>query len=94
MLLGYRDTIELEEISLQLVEGDRVILYTDCVVEAENYKHEIFGKERFLKLVEEYRNENAETFTEKVKNDLESWRGNPGIFEDDLTMVVIDILEG
>ena len=84
------DNCEVKEIDIE--SGDRIILYTDCVTETRNISGEYFGDDRFNEFVKNNADKNADTFTRSVEKHLAEWSGNKGLFEDDLTIVVTDIL--
>lgn len=84
------DKYELREIGIE--HGDRIILYTDCVTETRNSSGDFFGEERFQQYIIERAHESAAQFTESLQSYLEEWSGNRGLFEDDLTVIVIDVL--
>lgn len=84
------DHCEMREINIE--HGDRVILYTDCVTETRNAAGDFFGEERFYNYIREKAYENAMQFTHNLQAYLEEWSGNKGLFEDDLTIIVIDVL--
>ena len=51
-LLGFWKMSEYQETRLHLAPGDKIVLYTDGIVEAMNDKEEIFGFERLLEIVQ------------------------------------------
>ncbi|MCP4130243.1 MAG: SpoIIE family protein phosphatase [bacterium] len=79
--------------SLDLRDGDRIILYTDCILEARNEERETFGDERFHDLIKQYGNSGGEEFADAVLEAVKTW-GNVTAdrgLDDDLTLVVLDI---
>ncbi|GAB4277165.1 MAG: hypothetical protein Kow0029_19740 [Candidatus Rifleibacteriota bacterium] len=71
---------------IRLEAGDTVILYSDGMLEASNYKNEIFGNERFLDLAKSAWNKNLETYYQRLFDANRSWSEKT---EDDLTIVLI-----
>jgi len=61
---------------LRLKKGDRIILYTDGVVEAMNAKKEQFGEKRFYDLAKAQSSEKSDKFVTLLVEDLERHRGN------------------
>jgi len=84
------ESCEMREIDIE--SGDRIILYTDCVTETRNISGEYFGDERFHEYIKNNADKNAADFTHSIETHLVQWSGNKGLFEDDLTVVVTDIL--
>ncbi|MCP4136724.1 MAG: SpoIIE family protein phosphatase [bacterium] len=90
-LLGWMSDIPIEEKTIQLEPGDRVVFHTDGITESENSSNELYGDERLQKTIREYANLPAEKFTQELMKDLEIFRGSTN-FEDDITMLVLDVL--
>ena len=84
------DNCEMREISIE--HGDRIILYTDCVTETRNAAGEFFGEDRFHHYIREKAHESAAMFIQSLQDYLEEWSSNKGLFEDDLTIIIIDVL--
>ena len=74
--------------SIQLDEGDTVVLYTDGVTEAMNRSLEEFTLERFLYSLKENRNRSAQDTIEAIRGKITEFSGNTPQ-HDDLTLVVI-----
>jgi len=78
----------LESDTIRLMEDDLLLLYTDGITEAMNQSREQFGEERLLQVVREYGHLPAETFIEKLRDELHSFtEGNAQ--NDDITLVAI-----
>jgi hypothetical protein len=76
----------LKDAIIQLQPGDRIIAYTDGVVEAMNKSHEEFGMERFLEIVHEHGNKSSSEFVRTLMGDLRRWLG--GVAQnDDITVL-------
>lgn len=91
-ILGLLELDRLELIEIDIKPGDRIILYTDCIIETRNSSNELFGEERFHSYIREHSDQKAEIFVNSLPSHIEEWSGNRGHFEDDLTLVVVDIL--
>lgn len=79
---------ELEVFSIE--PGDRIVLYTDCLIETLNDENEMFGDERTMALLLGSMDLSAEESAEHVYRSLLEWsRGK--LFEDDFTLIIIDI---
>jgi len=88
--LGIIDDADYQETQLQLYSGDLVIFYTDGVVEAMNKKKKMYGFERFLEVIKDNSGLDANTFLEKLIEDINSFVGKAEQ-HDDLTIVVIKV---
>ena len=74
--------------SVQLNEGDTVVLYTDGITEAMNRSLEEFTLERFLYSLKQNRNRNAKETVKAIRDKITEFSGNIPQ-HDDLTLVVI-----
>jgi len=88
--LGILDDVNYEETRLQIEAGDKVVFYTDGIVEAMNGKEEMYGFERLLEVVKASTSETAEALLNDI---LESVRAFAGETEqhDDLTVMVVSV---
>lgn len=78
----------LIEDSFEINNGDVIVLYTDGFTEAMNEKHEEFGENRFLKLIEQNRNLSSKEIINFLVKEVKKFADNfPQ--HDDMTMVVI-----
>lgn len=89
--LGINDHIELTvNPSIQMKSGDRVVLFTDGVTDAQNEEEGFFGMERFKNIIlENNKLDNRELFSEMV-NKIHEFRG---FMEqsDDITILIMDV---
>jgi sigma-B regulation protein RsbU (phosphoserine phosphatase) len=88
--LGILDEAEYKETRVQLGLGDKVVFYTDGIVEAMNKEREIFGFERLLKLVEESQTMNAEALLKQIMESVNKFVGDAPQ-HDDLTAIVVTV---
>jgi serine phosphatase RsbU (regulator of sigma subunit) len=86
--LGILDEAQYEETQLRLESGDRIILYTDGVVEAMNEKEELFGFDRLLEVVKNSQATTAETLLEEIKGKVNEF-ADGAAQHDDITIIVI-----
>jgi sigma-B regulation protein RsbU (phosphoserine phosphatase) len=87
--LGERPDFEFQESHMQLNSGDRVVFYTDGVVDVRNAEKKTFGERRLIKLLasEACGGQNEESLVNGVVDSLESYRaGEP--LPDDVTVVL------
>ena len=68
----------------------RVLLYTDGIIEAKNSRRELFGFERFNKLIIDTLDMNLTDAKDKIITELLDYTSHK--FDDDITMVMFDIL--
>jgi sigma-B regulation protein RsbU (phosphoserine phosphatase) len=93
LLLGVRPTEEYAQTDFRLETGDRLLVYSDGMIEAANSQDEAFGEVRLAEFITTYQDLPAEEFAERLLNEVLAWpaNGSTGTQADDITIVVIDI---
>ena len=92
IIMGWLSEIDYASAEIELEPGDRILLYTDAIIETRNRTDELFGEERFHRLIEEKQDLSAADFSDFLLSHLTAWSQQDNGFEDDLTLIVIDIL--
>ena len=88
--LGILGDSEYEETQLKLQPGDKVVLYTDGIVEAMNEKEEIFGFERLVEVVQGARSAAADLLLKEILDRVNAFTGGAAQ-HDDLTLIVVSL---
>lgn len=90
MVIGVSDGVDYEEKKVDFNIGDRIIIYTDGLIEARSPEGELFGEKRVnetvLLHIDAPSKELIEIMLSKVRKFMQK-----ECFEDDVTIVVIDI---
>ena len=74
--------------SRKLAPGDKLLLYTDGVLERENGGHHFYGMERFLNTLESVRRQEIPVLLDRVVEDIEAFSGGVRR-QDDVTLLGI-----
>ena len=80
----------LEEESLDLNNGDVIVLYTDGVSEAMNNDADLFGDSRLSRIIEEHGHLESEELRERILREIESFVGAADQ-HDDMTMILMKV---
>ena len=88
--LGILDDADYEETRLQLVPGDKVVFYTDGIVEAKNEQEEIFGFDRLQEVVQRARALSADALLKDILDNVNQFVGDTAQ-HDDLTVIVVSV---
>jgi sigma-B regulation protein RsbU (phosphoserine phosphatase) len=91
--LGILEETPYEEAQTTVKAGDRLLLYTDGIIEAFNDERQAFGVNRLYSLLLKNSDASLEDLLETIMKDLESFVQRPldlGPLEDDVTLVAID----
>jgi sigma-B regulation protein RsbU (phosphoserine phosphatase) len=96
LLLGVRPSETYTESEFHFESGDRLLLYTDGLIEAENASGESFGRAALPALINKNQNCGTEQFADLLLREALAWsRHGPGRGqEDDITILVIDLKAG
>jgi len=86
-LLGVFDEVTLGEASTLLAPGDRVVLYTDGVIEARTTDGEVFGDDRLADLVAEAGAGCPQELAERIRDAAVAFSGTGSV--DDIAVVVL-----
>jgi two-component system, sensor histidine kinase ChiS len=91
-LIGFSLKEVWETVEIPLDAGDRIILYTDGVTEVKNFNGEQLGDIEFLNYMKSYQSLNGKDMIEAARRMILDYCFQVNQ-EDDLTLMVIDILE-
>ncbi len=96
MLMGFDRDAEYAMGEARIERGDRLVLYTDGVLEEADGAGEFFGIDGLRAFVERHEALGADEFADVLLAHLRertSRRGADRAFEDDVTLVVVDVGE-
>jgi sigma-B regulation protein RsbU (phosphoserine phosphatase) len=88
--LGILEESDYQETQIALKSGDKVIFYTDGIVEAMNEREEIFGFERLLDVLQSAGPISADELLREILNKVKLFAGNAPQ-HDDLTLIVVGV---
>ncbi|MBL0713134.1 MAG: SpoIIE family protein phosphatase, partial [Desulfosarcina sp.] len=88
--LGILEDVEYEDTTLPLAPGDKVVFYTDGIVEAMNAAKELFGFERLLETVRDAADLSAAELLQHLKQSVDDFVGGAEQ-HDDLTVIVVGV---
>lgn len=93
LLLGVRPNEEYAQTDFTLEAGDRLLVYTDGLVEAVNTRGEAFGEAELGEFITTHHDLPVERFAERLLDEVLGWPENRSTRAqaDDITVVVIDI---
>jgi sigma-B regulation protein RsbU (phosphoserine phosphatase) len=91
IMLGFDETWQFEQTSVQLKSGDVLALYTDGVTEAVNAHREQYGEERLAAVLREAAADTADGILAAVQKSLTAHMGQVPQF-DDITFMIAKCL--
>jgi len=83
---------EYSSLEMQLLPGDRYVLYTDGLPESKNVTNEEFGIARCAQFIESHSHFSSGALADGLLREIARWtaRASGSIQEDDMTIVVLD----
>ena len=88
--LGILEDAAYQETRVQLTPGDKVVFYTDGIVEAMNQQEEMFGFERLLEVVQGAKTMTADSLLKEIIDRVNTFVGKAAQ-HDDLTVIVVSV---
>lgn len=92
LLIGVVEDAEYPVRSFSLEPGDRILLYTDGLVEPENSHGESFGDRQVERVLSENRELSGCELSRKLLDALKRWQPASISQQDDITLVAVDVL--
>lgn len=90
-ILGKLPELNFPVNTVQLVKGDRLLIYTDGITEARHKDGEFWGENRLTEILERSSDLKAQEFTAKIFSLLDAFHGKEKA-SDDRTLVTVDML--
>lgn len=87
-IIGLDGLVPFDEEEKVLQQGDRIILYTDGVVEYQNNDGEFFGEDRFYSLLENTKSKSMEDMLDGIVVSMNNF-GQGNDFQDDVTLIAL-----
>ena len=87
--IGWLPVLDYDEVSHNLEEGGRILLYTDGINECTNNEGEMFGNDRLKEYMEQTAHLPLRDSLEGVIVELNKWNDNEP-FDDDVSMLAIE----
>jgi serine phosphatase RsbU (regulator of sigma subunit) len=89
MPVGLMESAEFEVAETSLGAGDKIVIYTDGVTEAQNLQGEFLGRQRLRQVVTEHHGESCQALHDAVQSAVASFTESAPQ-ADDITLVVIE----
>ncbi|MDR7870546.1 MAG: MASE3 domain-containing protein [Tissierellaceae bacterium] len=76
---------------IQLEKGDKLVLYSDGLIESKNLNNEIYGQDKMNKFLRNNHNLSAEDLGLSIKRDLHDHIGHIERIKDDVTILIMEV---
>lgn len=89
--LGMLDPLKLEEQTLHLQPGDKLLVFSDGVIDSTNSRGQHYGYDRLFSYLRTNEELSAVELVERLARDVTYWSGNAPAF-DDLTLLSLEVI--
>jgi phosphoserine phosphatase RsbU/P len=93
LLFGVMPECEYPVCEISIFPGDRFLLYSDGLTEAENVAGLAFGDAKLEQILRENRECAAKELCQRLLKEVRTWQPASLSQQDDITLVVLDVLE-
>ena len=93
LLFGVTKHSDYPVYELSLEAGDRILLYTDGVVEAENIAGESFGDSKLEQVVRENHSQPPGELSQRMLDEVRRWQPVSVTQQDDITLLIVDVIQ-
>jgi sigma-B regulation protein RsbU (phosphoserine phosphatase) len=90
LVLGVQRAVDFEQRSIELDIGDKLLLYTDGITEAENPQGVFFGVERLCASFAAHRSLTPEALVNQLLSEVRAFCGGAPL-RDDISMVILQV---
>jgi sigma-B regulation protein RsbU (phosphoserine phosphatase) len=90
LVIGVLPDVDFEEKSMDLCSGDKLVLYTDGVVETQNLQGDFFDLDRLCASLSAHRQLAPEALVKQVLDDVCAFAG-PAPQRDDITIAIMQV---
>jgi len=91
LVLAFTPDTSYSNASIPLDPGDRLLLYTDGLLETADLRGTFFGDARLFESLRKAASHNLPTSLAHLISDLNSWRGPNAPLTDDVTLVTVEL---
>ncbi|MCP4219254.1 MAG: serine/threonine-protein phosphatase, partial [bacterium] len=88
-VIGAGDDKPFRQEEIHLEHGDKIILYTDGVLDYPNPAGKLFGMQRFQKALQKHGHQPIQTLMDSVQMTIKDFAGSASS-EDDLSMMAVE----
>lgn len=89
--IGFIPNPNFESSEIPFHEGDKIIMYTDGIVEAANAQGELFGNDKVMNIIEKYKDNSALFIKNKLYSELTEFTGGAEYLNDDVSIMVASV---
>ncbi len=89
--LGLKTDNKYETLNQSLSPGDKILIYTDGIVEAIDNNKNMFGAERLIEIVGQSKETSCAESIDAIYSELMKFVGNESALEDDVTLIMVKI---
>ncbi len=92
LLFGVTPEPDYPVCDMQICAGDRLLLYTDGLIELENSKGDSLGDSRLEGVIRESQSRSPSDLVDQLLSEIRLWQPAAQGQQDDITLGVIDVI--
>ncbi len=92
LLFGVTPDPDYPVCELPIRTGDRLLLYTDGLIEPENSRGESFGERRLEDVIRKHQSASPSDLADQLLSEIRLWQPAADEQQDDITLVVVDVV--
>ena len=85
--------LDSRDYSFDIARGDKIVLYTDGVIEAQNPQGRFLGEDQLIQIVDENRDKSPEELCVTIQEEVIGYLGERDNMGDDFTLFILEFLE-
>ena len=90
--IGMIENLQLDEFSVDLQPGDRLVIFSDGVPDAINLQNRQYGHDRLKMFLSKQQDTPVQELVDLLASEIADWSGRAPAF-DDLTLLAIEVVE-
>ncbi|AOP35412.1 serine/threonine protein phosphatase [Leptospira tipperaryensis] len=90
-IMGIDGNLKNGQLIIPIKKEDRIIMFTDGVTEARNQYGQMFGYQKFYDFLKTNSAMQGRALNQLVFDTVKSWSGRGDQFEDDITLMILDL---
>ncbi len=89
-LIGLLDKVDYKIFSLKIEKGDKILLFTDGLIEERSNEGQILSEDDFLNMIKSHKEKPIQELGQSIINELFNYMGDQPV-DDDITLIGIEI---
>jgi serine phosphatase RsbU (regulator of sigma subunit) len=89
--IGIDGVLNCKVAEVPIDSGDRIVLYTDGIIEAMSPSGQMYGSRNFMNTIKSSDHLGARELADLILSQLFKWTGRSKNLDDDFSLVIVDV---